>query len=134
VTSSPAAALPLTLLGAVVLVVGFDVVAAWATRNHGQLYRRLWPVQFGLYVIVGFAAMLATLDLRSVEIVGAITGFLEATLGWALTWRMGPGRVDKANAVSIGSVIVSMTAFGFGLAIVGALLFNVTARVLMHAR
>ena len=125
-------AFPLTLLGAVVLVLAVDAACAWFTRAEPAVYRRLWPLQFGCYVIIGFAAMLTTLELRYVEMIGAIAGFIEATLGWTITWRIGPGRLNHANAVSIAVVVASMTAFGFGLAIVGALMFNVAARVMIH--
>jgi hypothetical protein len=125
-------AFPLTLAGAIVLILAVDALGAWLTRGDPAVYRRLWPLQFGCYVIVGFVAMLTTLELRYVEIIGAITGFVEATLGWAITWRIGPGRTENANPVSIAVVVGTMTAFAFGLAIVGALLFNVAVRVMVH--
>jgi hypothetical protein len=125
-------AFPLTLLGAIVLVVGFDAAAAGITRDNPSVYRRLWPVQFALYVFVGFMAMLTTLELRYVEIIGAATGFVEATLGWVITWRIGPGRVKDANLGSMTVVVVSMTAFAFGLSIAGALLFNVLAPMIVR--
>jgi hypothetical protein len=124
-------AFPLTLLGGVVLVVGFDTAAAWLTRGAVAHYRRLWPAQFALYVLIGFVAMLTTLDLRYVEAIGALCGLAASTLGWAITWRIGPGAVEKTNPVSIAVVIGSMTACGFGLAVAGALIFNIVARVMM---
>jgi hypothetical protein len=126
-------AFPLTLLGGIVLVLAVDAACAWSTRANAAVYRRLWPLQFGCYVVIGFVAMLTTLELRYVEIIGAIAGFVESTLGWAITWRIGPGRIEDANAVSVAIVVLSMTAFGFGLAIAGALAFNVTARAMIHA-
>jgi hypothetical protein len=126
-------AFPLTLLGSIALIVAFDAAASWLTRPNPAVYRRLWPVQFALYVLIGFVAMLALLDLRLVEIVGALTGLVEATVGWAITWRIGPGRIPKTNIVSIGIVVLSMTAFGFGFAIAGALLFNAVAGVMLRS-
>ena len=125
-------ALPLTLLGAIALILAVDAAAAWLTRERPEVYRRIWPVQFGIYVVIGFVAMLALLDLRLVQIVGALTGLVEATLGWAITWRIGPGRIPKTNPVSIGIVVLSMTAFGFGFAIVGALIFNAVAGMFLR--
>jgi hypothetical protein len=125
-------AFPLTLLGSVALIVAFDAAAAWLTRANPPVYRRLWPVQFALYVLIGFVAMLTLLDLRLVQIVGALTGLVEATAGWAITWRIGPGRIPNTNVVSIAIVVLSMTAFGFGFAIAGALLFNAVAPVLLR--
>ena len=126
-------AFPLTLLGSIALILGVDCAGAWLARRGAIAYRNMWPVQFGFYIVIGFVAMLALLDLRWVEAVGAITGFVEATLGWKITWRMGPGRLPDANVVSIGIVILSMTAFGFGFAIIGALLFNAIAGAMLHA-
>jgi hypothetical protein len=125
-------AFPLTLLGGIVLVIGFDAASAWLTRGTPEHYRRLWPVQFALYVVIGFAAMLTTLDLRLVEAIGALCGFAASTVGWAITWRIGPSRVEKANPISIALVVASMTAFGLGLAVAGALIFNLVARLLMN--
>jgi len=126
-------AFPLTLLGAIALILAVDAAAAWLTRERPSVYRRIWPLQFGIYVVIGFAAMLALLNLGLVQIVGALTGLVEATVGWAITWRIGPGRIPKTNPVSIGIVVLSMTAFGFGFAIVGALLFNAVAGLLLRA-
>jgi hypothetical protein len=126
-------AFPLTLLASVALLLAFDSAAAWLTRGNPATYRRIWPVQFALYVLIGFVAMQTLLDLRLVQIVGGLTGFIEATVGWAITTRIGPGRVPNANVMSIGIVVLSMTAFGFGFAIAGALLFNAIAGVMLRA-
>jgi hypothetical protein len=126
-------AFPLTLLASIALMLAFDSAGAWLTRGNPALYRRLWPAQFALYVLIGFVAMLTLLDLRLVQIIGALTGAIEATAGWAITSRIGPGRVPNTNPVSIGIVILSMTAFGFGFAIAGALVFNAVAGVLLRA-
>ena len=120
-------AFPLTLIGSIALILAVDAAAAWLTRERPAVYRRIWPVQFGIYVVIGFVAMLALLDLRLVQIVGAVTGFVEATAGWAITWRIGPGRLEKANPVSIAIVVGSMCAFALGLSAAGALAFNLVA-------
>ena len=125
-------AFPLTLLGAIALILGVDAAAAWLTRDRPAVYRRIWPVQFGIYVVIGFVAMLTLLDLRLVQIVGALTRLVEATAGWAITWRIGPGRIPNTNPVSIVVVVLSITAFGFGFAIAGALLFNAVAGVMLR--
>ena len=125
-------AFPLTLLGAIALILAVDAAAASLTRERPEVYRRIWPVQFGIYVVIGFVAMLTLLDLRLVQIVGALTGLVEATAGWAITWRIGPGRISNTNPVSIGIVVLSMTAFGFGFAIAGALLFNAVAGLMVR--
>jgi hypothetical protein len=89
-------------------------------------------LQFRLYVVIGFFAMLAVLDLRLVEAIGASVGFVEATIGWAIAWRLGAARIANPSFGRIALVIASMTSFGFGLAIAGALLFNVAADVMLR--
>ncbi len=125
-------AFPLTLLASIALLLAFDTAASWLTRENPAAYRRLWPVQFALYVLVGFIAIIALLSPRLVGLVGAITGFIEATAGWAISWRIGPGRIPKTNPVGIAIVVLSMTAFGFGLAIAGTILFTAVAPFLLR--
>jgi hypothetical protein len=126
-------AFPLTLIGSIALILAVDAAAAWLTRERPAVYRRMWPLQFAIYVVIGFVAMLTLLDLGLAQIVGALTGLAEATAGWAITWRIGPGRIPNTNPVSVGIVVLSMTAFGFGFATAGALLFNVVAGMLLRA-
>ena len=126
-------AFPLTIVASIGAILIFDTLGAFATAGRPASYRKLWPVQFGLYVVIGFCAMAALLDLHRVEAVGAITAFVEATLGWAITWRMGAGRVEGATPDRIAVVVASMTAFGFGFAVLGAILFNVVLTVVLRA-
>ena len=126
-------AFPLTLLASIALMLAFDTVGSLATAGHPASYRKLWPVAFGLYVVIGFCAMPVLLDLHRVEAVGAITAFVEATVGWAISWRIGPGRVDRATPNHIIVVVFSMTAFGFGFAVLGALIFNVVLTLMLRA-
>lgn len=127
-------AFPLTLVGAVVLILVYDIAGAAYARAHPSFrHATLWPLQFGLYVIIGFFAMLAVLDLRLVEAIGATTGFIEATVGWAIVWRFGVARIEHPTAGRILLVVATTTAFGFGLAITGALLFNVVATVMIRS-
>ena len=116
------AAFPLTLAGCVLAILAFVVISARiALRNPSLKYGRLWPVQFGCYFVFGVVAMFVLFDARLAGLIGAITGFVEATLGWAITWRMGPGRQAEATPTAIAVAVVSMVAFGFGLALVGAI-------------
>ena len=127
-------AFPLALAGGVLLILTYDVVAAAYARGHPTFrHANLWPLQFGLYVVIGFVAMLAVLDLRLVQAIGAITGFVEATAGWAIAWRFGVARIANPSVGNIALVVASMTAFGFGLATLGALLFNFAAGLLLRS-
>ncbi len=132
---SLATAFPLTLLGAVVLVLAFDTIGALiCARNPRLAYRNLWPLQFALYLVIGFVAGVTVLDPRYVGAIGAVTGLVEATLGWAITWRIGPGRIEGANTAAFVTVALSMTAVGFGLSLIGYVIFAQLARVFMAAQ
>jgi hypothetical protein len=135
VTSWPVSvAFPLTLLVSIALVLAYDALSASiAARNPAFPYRNLWPLQFALYVVIGFVASLTVLDPRLVAAIGALTGLAEATAGWTITWRIGPGRVANGTPARIAVVIASMTAFGFGLALLGAWLFVLAANALTRA-
>jgi hypothetical protein len=126
-------AFPLTLAISIALMLAFDTLGSLYTRsNQGFKYQNLAPVQFGLYILIGAAAQLALLDIHRVEIVGAATAFTEATVGWWISWRLGAGRVANATPDRIAIAIFAITAFGFGFAILGALLFNAAAAVLLR--
>jgi hypothetical protein len=71
---------------------------------------------------------------RLVGAIGAITGFAESTAGWAITWRIGPGRVPGTTPARIAVAVASMTAFGFGLALIGAWIFVLVLGAFIHAR
>jgi hypothetical protein len=130
----PSVAFPLTLLASIALMLAFDAAAAWYVRDRGDFtYGKLWPLQFGLYVIIGFIAMFAVLDIRRVELIGAITGFLDATAGWAIAWRIGPGRRRNLDRGGVAVAVLAATAFGLGLTAAGALLFNAVAGALIRA-
>ncbi len=126
-------AFPLTLLASIAILLAFDILSAMTAARHPTFpYRKLWPVQLALYAVIGFCAMFVLLDVRHVEAVGAVSAFVEWTLGWAIVWRIGPGRVADATPGRIIVAILSMTAFGFGFALLGALIFNVFATVLLR--
>jgi len=130
-----AIAFPLTLLGGVLLVLAFDTIAALiCARNPRLAYRNLWPLQFALYVIIGFVAGVSVLDPRYVGAIGALTGLVEATLGWAITWRIGPGRIEGATTGAKVVAALSMVAWGFGLSLIGYVIFTQVARALAAAR
>lgn len=115
-------AFPLVLAGCVAAILAFDVLSAAIVRSRPAIeYANLWPLQFGCYVVFGFVAMFVLLDVRLAAVVGAITGLAEATIGWWITWRMGPGRQQAATPSAIVVAVLSMVGFGFGLALLGAL-------------
>ncbi len=125
-------AFPLTLICSIAVMLAFDTIASLMTRERPELYPRLWPLQAVFYVLIGFVAMLAVLDIRLVELIGAATGFIEGTVGWAISWRIGPGRRPTMAFGNRAFAVFAVTVFCFGFAVAGALLFNVAARVMLR--
>jgi hypothetical protein len=72
-------------------IVLFDIVAC--------LIARRWSIEYGgfrfgsylTYLIIGFVGGFIGGWVLGAE-VAAITGLTESTVGWAISWYMGPGR------------------------------------------
>jgi hypothetical protein len=134
VTAWPhSAAFPLTLLGAVVLMLAFDALGSWFTRATPLVYRHLWPVQFLLYVVIGYVTTAVTLSVNATEIVGGVAAFAEATAGWAIAWKIGPGRMPNLTRAGVVRAVIGVTILCWGCTILGALAFTVSLRTAMHA-
>lgn len=95
-------------------MVAFDAVAAWAARTFGFDYAAAAWGSFLIYVAVGYAAGRETDSLRISAIAGAAVALVEATIGLAVAWAIGPGRIDGAGALPIAATIV-LVAFAGGL-------------------
>lgn len=56
-------------------------------------------------------------------IVGAVMGLVDSTLGWTISWSLGPGRPDSEMSISeIGFVVIFVTIDTAILAFVGSAL------------
>lgn len=103
----------------VVVVVAFDAIASVVSRSTGIPYERATYGSWVLYTVLGYIAGRASPStaLKSAALAGVIIGLGDATLGWATSWALGPGRVaGGVSAVqwSFVAVIVTLLAIGFG--------------------
>ena len=103
----------------VVVVVAFDAIASVASRSTGIPYEWATYGSWVLYTVLGYIAGRASPStaLKSAALAGVIIGLGDATLGWATSWALGPGRVaGGVSAVqwSFVAVIVTLLAIGFG--------------------
>jgi hypothetical protein len=72
-------------------IILIDTLGAFASRGLGFSYGYLIPVSFLTYIAIGFlVAKSATVFVAILT--AAVTGFVEATIGWAISWNIGPGR------------------------------------------
>jgi hypothetical protein len=98
-------------LGCLAILV-FDAAAALAAEALDFSYSALWPVSFLIYAVTAFTAARVA---RSAA-VGALTGLTvaatDATLGWALSSAIGPGKPEDDTALAIAVTVVAVSASG----------------------
>lgn len=106
------------ILIGVVAVVAFDALASMISRETGMPYGWATYGSWILYAGLGYLAGQTSprSALQASALAGVIFGFADATLGWATSWTLGPGRI--AGGVSAMqwiavAVIVTMLATGF---------------------
>lgn len=111
----------IALLGMSVIVV-YDVLASVISLQTGLPYESFSFGSLLLYAVFGLLAF-RTSNLLGSLLVGASMGFVEATLGWYLSWIIGPGRPSvpfSPSEIIFAIVFVTITAAVIGL--IGGLL------------
>jgi hypothetical protein len=106
------------VLGAATVLV-CDTSGSLASLRFRFPYSRLTLGSFAIYFVVGFVTA-ASGSVVSAALTGTVVGLVEATVGWAISWWIGPGR--PADYPVTGSRIVGMVVFVMMLgALFGAL-------------
>jgi hypothetical protein len=102
-------------------ILGYDIL--WSL-----VYRALPALRPGLDVVLAvvgcvipfvIGAVLGRSEVpRRAMLLTAVVGVVDSTLGWAISWWIGPGRTDVVDEASVASTIVMVVAiYGvFGLA------------------
>jgi len=101
--------------GAVVVLV-YDTAASFLPLSSGVSYGLFSLGSFLLYVIFGFLAARRSKWYFGAA-TGAILGFVDSTVGWAISWNIGPGKpaVELNMAlivITVIFVVVSATVLG----------------------
>ena len=120
----------LLLSGAAIVLL--DVVAALATMRYGFDYDRTAWISYTIYALAGFFAARCTGATAPVEATygialgalgGASTALVDSSLGWAVSWVMGPGRPPGGwpGFGFIAYVVGTVVAYGTGLGVIGGL-------------
>ena len=113
-------------LAAAATVVAYDAVASWASLQWGFAYRLALVGSCTLYGLFGFFGARRFGFGRALAL-GAWMGVVDASLGWAVSWWIGPGQVQSGvpgvgawlrTAAFVGSVALVCSAAGAGLAVV----------------
>jgi hypothetical protein len=103
-----------------VVAIAFDAIWATIARAKGYTYSKGAWVSFIIYTFAGFVAGQTGNAINGV-ISGAGVAFIEATIGWWVSWLIGPGRLPdtiskdaRPRAIINAIVIVTLTGAFFG--------------------
>lgn len=108
-----------SLVGGVGLVLAFDAAGAAAARVFGFRYTLLLFGTYAIYLFVTFWAARRYGVLAAVAF-GAILGLADATLGWAISWLIGPGRpAEPLTVVNAAGVVAVSVLLGTVVGILG---------------
>lgn len=101
-------------------ILAFATIGSLAARRFGSAYSKLVLGSFAIYLVVGFSATCAGALMPSM-LAGAMTGLVESTLGWAISWRIGPGRpaVDNVAPPNILRTVAVVTVLGAVIGTIG---------------
>lgn len=73
-------------------VIAFDAVASIASLGLGFPYSYATFGSAVLYIVFAYFAA-RMFGFRAALLLGAIMGITDVTLGWAVSWAIGPGRI-----------------------------------------
>lgn len=92
--------LPRVLFFASIALVLFDAIAALASESLGFSYG---SAVYGSYLIYGLTGFFAARigGTRAAIIAGVALGLVDATIGWGVSWLIGPGKPAIDTALTI---------------------------------
>ena len=115
------------LLG-IAAVLMLDTVGSVASLRFCFQYARLAPISYGLWALSGFFAVQAAgVDTSRAATLGALAGGLvaltDATVGWWISWRLGPGRPAPAQATTaiIRRIVLLVAVRGAAFGAIGGI-------------
>ncbi len=102
-------------------IVAFDTVASFAAKGIDFDYGSLWPLSILLVLTFAFLAGRETGSVRAGLLTGAGVALAESTIGWAISWAVGPGALDQEDrtAVSVAATILFVVTAGCVVGAVG---------------
>jgi hypothetical protein len=117
-------------LGAVAVLV-FDTVASLASKELGFFYGY---ASIGSVLIYGSVGYFSYRKWGIGRAVGAaiLVELVDATLGWSISWYIGPGALPTDQISTL--VIVTTLAFAIAFAVICSLIGSAIARVLHGPR
>jgi hypothetical protein len=103
--------LPIILIGSLSVLV-LDTGGSLASRRFGFPYPWLALASWVIYALVGIATIRRTGSAGDALLAGVLVGAVDATIGWAISWRIGPGApaVNARGPVQVGLAAVLTAA------------------------
>ena len=129
--------LSITTVGGCVAVILVDTIGSLISRTTGFPYGYFAIVSCAIYIAIGIIDGYAR-SARSAVISAFAVSLVDATIGWWVSWQLGPGRLTATSTARIyiviltGMLVVSFdTLLAFGA---GAISHAVRSRHLAHPR
>jgi len=85
--------LPVVIGGSLGILL-FDTLGSLASKRFGFAYTSLTIGSMLIYAATGYFAG-RTAPLATAALAAILVGVVEATLGWAISWKIGPGRTPS---------------------------------------
>jgi len=119
------------ILAGAVLIVAFDAAASFASLRLGFAYSKASIGSWIICALVGLVAAMMAGGLRASALAGLAMGVIDASLGWAVAWAIGPGRPPEASISATRWVItlVVVTLMSLSAAVAGGLIGSLVATV-----
>jgi hypothetical protein len=90
------------VLSGILIVLAFDVAASLLSKSFGFPYARASFGSYLLYLGIGYFAArgAATSPLGAAALAAAIAGLADASLGWAISWKLGSGQLPAGMTLT----------------------------------
>ena len=119
------------VLGGIVAVLTLDTIGSLLAKRFGFFYGRLSPISLLLWTAAGALASRAGVAYFALflgALAGLVVGLIDSTLGWWISWRIGPGRLrpERSTTPVIARTILQVTTTAACFGAVGAVLLTVS--------
>lgn len=94
----------IVLIGSIV-VLCYEVAASFGAQAFGFPYYRVFYGTWFIYACVAFVAGRAMNSVGSAALAAGLVGLVEATVGWAISWWVGPGRLGNESMTATGAAM-----------------------------
>ena len=128
------------VLFGVVAVLILDTVGSIMSKRYRFPYTKLSSISFLLWATAGaFASQGGTPDLiKSIGlgwIAGLLVGLIDSTLGWWISWQVGPGRLrpESTACTKIARIVFRVTMLAAAVGAFGALIVGSLAKLIGHS-